>query len=599
MKNIIKHSGKWLLGGMLCLTMMTACDLNYENRGDIVPDDVWKNKTMILAYLNDIHGGQMPGWPGGSDNNDEAMRASGTMGDWARGVIDAEKDGKGLDYGYIDKINFLLMKLKEVPTSVLTETENEQIQGQALFWRAWNYWGKVSEVGGVPMITEWQDVTDRPSLFVPRNSTSQCMEQILKDLDAAIKFLPDAWDDTNYGRIDKGAAMAYKGRLLMNYASPLFNRQNDKKRWEDAYQANMDAITFLKKMGKDMYPDFKQLWYDEQNEEVIMVNQFFYPGHSFDQKDIRPAPFGTSNSQPILSLLLAFPQKDGSPLVLDEERFANDPAYNADFLTRFYKNRDDRFYSSIFVGGTRYPSMDDAPGEILDGQNYWCTWMAQEDGSYISMILRQLNTGVDTGVTGFFQRKGIDESLKHTTQGEAETDWVEIRFTEVLMNMAECANEIGKGDEALDVIYKVRKRAGIEAGMDNHYGVTASSQDEIREALMNERMVEFAFEGKRGGDLRRWMRWGKLNEMKHRQGLYLVLNDNKDVETFDWKSTIMDDNVRSKFHGVYIENLDLGEKYTFNFDLNHWFYPINKESLDRNSKLEQNNEWGGTFDPLK
>lgn len=602
MKNIIKRSGKWMLGGMLCLTMMTACDLNYENRGDIVPDDVWKKKTMILAYLSDIHGGQMPGWPGG-DQCDEALNKAGSMNDYARGVIDAEKDGKGMNYEYIDKINFLLMKLKEVPTSVLTEIENEQIQGQALFWRAWNYWGKVNELGGVPMITEWQDVTDKPSLFVPRNSTSECMTQILKDLDDAIKFLPDTWDDNNYGRIDKGTAMAYKGRVLMNYASPLFNRQNDKKRWEDAYQANIDAITLLKKMGKDLYPDYTQLWNDEQNKEVIMVNQYFYPGHSVDQAAIRPEPLtggAANNDQPILSLLLAYPQKDGSPLVLDKERFATDQAYNADFLTRFYKNRDDRFDATIFCGGTRYPSTDDTGGRLLDGgQKYWCTWRLLENGDYISMIMAQLNLGIGDGASGFLKRKGLDESLNKHTVSEGETDWVEIRFAEVLMNMAECANEIGKGDEALDVIYQIRKRAGIEAGIDNHYGITASSQDEIREALMNERFVEFAFEGKRWSDLRRWMRWDILNEMKHRQGLYIVLNDNKDVETFDWKSEITDDNVRSKFHGVYIENLDLSDKYTFNYDLNHWFYPLNKESLDRNSKLEQNNEWGGTFDPLK
>ena len=46
---------------------------------------------------------------------------------------------------------------------------------------------------------------------------------------------------------------------------------------------------------------------------------------------------------------------------------------------------------------------------------------------------------------------------------------------------------------------------------------------------------------------------------------------------------------------------NLGDKsvYKFNLSMNHWFYPIKKNDLDRNSKLEQNNEWGGTFDPLK
>lgn len=602
MNNIIKNSGKWLLGGMFCLTLLTACELDYENRGDMVPGQVWKDKTMILAYLNDIHGGNIPGWPG-SDNCDEALNGSGSMNDYARGVIDAEKDGKGFNYEYIDKINFLLMKLKEVSTSVLTETENKQIEGQALFWRAWIYWGMVNTFGGVPMITEWQDVTDRPSLFKSRNTTTECMAQIVKDLDTAIANLPDVWDDDNYGRIDKGVAMAFKGRVLMNYASPLFNRENDANRWEAAYKANKDAVDFLTGIGKKLYPDYTRIWHDEQNDEVVMLNQFFHPGHTVDQSAIRPEPLTggySNNDQPILSLLLAYPQKDGSPLVLDKVRFANDPAYNAEFLTRFYNNRDQRFYGTIFCGGTRYPSKDDQGNGLLrGGQKYWCTWKVTEDGSHISMINDQLNLGIGNAPSGFFKRKGLDENLSREDPSIGITDWVEIRFAEVLMNMAECANETGKGNEALDVIYQLRKRAKIEAGTNGRYGVTAISQSEIREALMNERLVEFAFEGKRWDDLRRWMRWDILNTMKHRQGLYIVLNDNKDLNTFDWTSDITNATVRSKFHGVYIDNLDLDAKYTFNYSRNHWFYPIKKDDLDKNSKLEQNNEWGGTFDPLK
>lgn len=41
------------------------------------------------------------------------------------------------------------------------------------------------------------------------------------------------------------------------------------------------------------------------------------------------------------------------------------------------------------------------------------------------------------------------------------------------------------------------------------------------------------------------------------------------------------------------------KQYMFNLDLNHWFTSVAKDVLDRNSKIEQNNEWGGTFDPLK
>lgn len=597
MKNRLKLASH-LLYGSAFVWMLGSCTLDYTNTEGINPDNVWNDGQMIIAYLSDIHGGMMPGWPMGSGNDsDESMNGVGYMGDWARGIIGVETSASGFDYGNIDKINFLLEKLEITPVTVLSETENKQVKGQTLFWRAWDYFGKIRTFGGVPLILKFQNVNDYESLFVARNTAAECMTQIIKDLDDAIACLPDRWDDANYGRIDKGTAMAFKGRVLLWYASPLFNPTNDAKRWQAAYDANQAAVTFLRGIGKGLHPDFSEIWNKEQNEEVIMVNQFFYPDHAAEQNRERPEPLSKDYSnydQPIGQLLLAFPQKDGSPLVLDKERL-KDPVYNADFLNRFYNNRDDRFGTSIFCGGTKYPSVD----PILAGQNYWCTWMSAEDGSHISMINKQLSINVGEDVGGFFRKKGIDASLSKTTVYEGETDWVEIRFAEVLMNYGECANEVGKSDEALDVLYQIRKRAGIEAGETNHYGITAVSEEEIRQACVNERFVEFAFEGKRGGDLKRWKRWSDLNEMKHHWGIHIVVNNNVDVESFDWSSDITHPEVMKKFHVQYIENLDGKDIYTFNYDLEHWFSPIKKEDMDRNSKLKQNKEWGGTFDPLQ
>lgn len=604
MKNILKSGIRMVIGGgLLCSFLLTGCDLDFENTKAINPDNVWQDKNMILGYLSDIHGGMMPGWGYGNGNNtDEMMNKATQMSEWARGIIGVEKDGKGFDYGNIDKINFLLNRLETVPTTVLTETESKQIKGQALFWRAWDYFGKVATFGGVPLILNVQDYTNPESLFVPRSKTSECITQILQDLDDAIAWLPDTWDDANYGRIDKGAAMAFKGRVLLWYASPLFNPSNDATRWNEAYQANKDAVDFLKSVGKGLYPDYTQLWNDEQNEEVIMVNQFYYPDHVVDQKDPRPEPLTKANAnigQPIFQLMEAFPQKDGSILKLDADRLASDPAYNSEYMERFLNNRDDRFYTTIFIPGTRYPSTDDAPGgQLAGGQKFWSTWKDAEDGTYLSMVVDQMSRGQGDMMTGFYGIKGLDESLDQTHVHEGETDWVEIRFAEVLMNYGECANEVGKDDEALDVLYQIRKRANIEAGVDGRYGITATSQDEIRKAYMDERFVEFAYEGMRSDDLRRWKRWDMLNQMKHRHGLYIVINDNNDVANFDWTWNIRDKEVMDKFHLVYVDNMDRSDDFTFNYDLEHWFWPINKEGMDRNPKLVQNKEWGGTFDPL-
>lgn len=584
---------------LLLAAICSSCSLDYENTSAINPDNVWQDETMINAFLTDIYGRMLPGWPIDANNTDEGMNGPTDMSNMARGLITTENQGQGLDYGNIDRINFFLEQLET--QTVLSETVKNQMRGQALFWRAWDYWGKVFTVGGVPLILQFQDVTDTESLFVSRNSTTECVTQILADLDEAISLLPDTWDGDDYGRIDKGCAMAFKGRMLLQYASPLFNPNNDQQRWQNAYDANKAAVDFLQSVGKGLYEgNFADIWYDEQNKEVIMVNQYYYPDHALDQKNIRPEPLtkdGANSNQAILPLLLAFPKADGTPLELDVNRLVTDEDYNEQFMTEFYTDRDPRFFATIFSPGTEYPCSD----VLTDGMKYWNAWKIVTDevgDKYVTLIQDQLGKGIGGNSSGYYQKKGLDESLTQATVYNGETDWIEIRFAEVLMNYGECANELGKNNEALQVLYDIRKRAGIQS-TDSRYGITATSQDEIREAYINERFIEFAYEGMRFSDLRRWKRFDILNDLKYRASLYPVIKDVNSIATFDWTKEMYDSDVRKLFRFDYIECVDQDKQYMFNYDLNHWFYPIAKDDLDRNSKLEQNNEWGGTFDPLK
>ena len=587
---------KNILVGLCCSLLLCACSLDYENAEAITPDAVWKDPKMINAFLNDIYGNMMPGWPISANNTDEGMNGPSGMSQYVRGEATVMNSGVGLDYKNIDKINFFLDNLEA--TTALTEDEKKPLIGQGLFWRAWAYWDKVFQVGGVPLILKTQDVSDINSLILPRNSTSECVTQILADLDEAISCLPDTWKNEDYGRIDKGCALAFKGRVLLQYASPLFNPNNDQKRWQDAYEANKAAVDFLQSVGKGLYEgDFADIWYDEQNKEVIMVNQYYYPDHALDQKNIRPEPLTrdmANQNQAILPLIMAFPKIDGSPLVIDLDRLATDLNYNKQFMTDFYTNRDPRFHATIFCPGMKYPCGNDLP----NGMNFWNVWR-KAGVSNVTLIQDEMSRDMPLGAN-FFQMKGLDD-LEKINVYQGETDWIEIRFAEVLMNMGEAANEIGKSSEALQVLYDIRKRAGIQS-TDGKYGITATNQTEIREAYIKERYIEFAYENKRWADLRRWKRFDIVNDLKYRSTLYPIISDYSIVQNgqFDWTKDMMDPEVRKLFYFEYIECVD-GDKdiYKFNLSTNHWFYPIKKDDLDRNSKLEQNNEWGGTFDPLK
>jgi len=591
---------RFFLSCMTVLAVLSSCskDLDYPNNGVIRPEMVWTDANMIKAYLNDIYGKSMPGWVFNGHDSDEAINSPKNFGNYLRGIITETGTTAGLNYEIIDKTNFFLDELAAVSTIVLPVELNNQYVAEAKFWRAWSYWGMVNRVGGVPLILHKQDFTDVPGLFQARNKTSECVAQIVRDLDSAILLLPGKYpnDKEDYGRITKVAAMAMKGRVLLTYASPLFNPTRDPARWEAAYLACKEAVDFGATEGHDLHPKFHTIWTDERNKEVVMVNQFFYPGHANNFGELRPG--AENNNQPLLSLLLAFPKRDGSPMKLDMDRL-KDPAYNTAFLTDFYENRDDRFFSTIFCGGTPQPTPEEQLPGYVKGMSFWSIWNENEPGKYVN-IAQTIHPGYggNMGCTGFFQRKGIDTTVNTVDRYKAQTDWVEMRYAELLLNYGETANESGKLSEALSVLKRIRKRAGILAGADGNYGIVATSQADMREAYIKERQAEFAFENKRFNDLRRWKRYDIMNNQGGRHGLYITVKSMSNLPGPYEKIT--NATTRTKLTARYIDNLDGDPAYKFNLDLNHWFYALPPSQISQSKNvLLQNKEWGGTFDPLQ
>jgi len=589
-----------LLFCLSALILQQSCEkgLDYKNTATIVPDNVWKDPIMIKAFLTDIYGGLNPGWSFDGGSSDEGISTAKSLGNYQRGIVTVDNTNASLNYTYIDKANYFLDKLQTIPTTILPADLNKRYTGEAKFWRAWTYWGMVKNVGGVPLILHTQNVLDRPSLKIARNKTSECIAQIVKDLDSAILLLPASYTGADYGRITSVAAKAFKGRVLLWYASPLFNTTNVAARWQAAYDANKDAVDFATAQGAGLYANFRNIWYKEQNKEVIMVHQYYYPDHPVNFNSIRPEPLtkdASNNNQPLLSLLLSFPKKDGSPMQFDKTQLS-DPTYNAQFMTDFYTNRDNRFYATIAYGGVQYPTPD-----LLGNQGtkttFWNAWKWDAANNKYVNILPDVYPGAggNTGLTGFFDRKGLDTTVIAGLVGNGQTDWIEIRYAEVLMNYGECANELGKTSEALNVLYQIRARAGIAPGANNTYGITATTQADIRTAYINERQVEFAFENKRLPDLRRWKRYDLLNSQGARHGLYLTINTGSTVLPTE---TIMSAVVRAKFKFNYIDNLDGDAAYKFALDLTHWFYALPPAQITKEpTQLPQNIEWGGTFDP--
>lgn len=85
----------------------------------------------------------------------------------------------------------------------------------------------------------------------------------------------------------------------------------------------------------------------------------------------------------------------------------------------------------------------------------------------------------------------------HTITGRSDNNWPVLRYSDVLLMLAESINEAtGPDAEALGYLNQVRKRAGLTE-------LTGLTKDTFRTAVLKERRVELAFENHRWFDLQR------------------------------------------------------------------------------------------------
>lgn len=103
---------------------------------------------------------------------------------------------------------------------------------------------------------------------------------------------------------------------------------------------------------------------------------------------------------------------------------------------------------------------------------------------------------------------------EHSQSYNTNDNWPVYRYAETLLFLAEACNEQNKTTEALKYLNQVRNRAGLANS-------TAQDQNAIREAILQERRVELAFENKRWLDL---VRSNKAEEIMKAYGVRVKAN---------------------------------------------------------------------------
>lgn len=618
---------KILIGCSLIIAIisMNACTdrLDDIRNWDAMPTDVvFDNPELVKTYVNNFYDVLYDRVPRLHYYDESGVGSKGNIFSVLKGEIDAYGTGwvDGTSYNtHWTDIRQCNQFFKEIDKSNAPWLENEKewLKGQVYFFRAYNYFFLVNQWGGVPIIADVQEAaSDFDVLDVPRNTSLECFDFIEGQLDSAIMLLPDR-GTTGYGpfRIDKMAAMAVKSKVMVTKAQPRFCNTKVDEYWQDAYDVVMATKAYALAQGFKLYDDgtpeaYYNLRFDHASRDI---ESLFFMGREW------PAKTNNKQSNHWPSIIGRWVGKQYNPSweFVQSYKMANgkdisDPTsgYDEDM---FWEGRDPRFNLSIGYHGVKWPW----PG-LSENVREW-TFRGHKF------------TGASQQGTGFNPRKLCDNTLDNDTKGFADEDEVYIRYAELLLWQAECANEIGKPAEALEQLKLIRERAGFapDAGdVAGNYGFAAAVGDDYQatlDAIYDERKVELSWEGKLYWDYANRRNFQALrdmgtfhkyiptfnrtvfNEMKFKDSNGNVINMGSDVDwttvhnalndslgkISDYEASLIIKAVSDFSEYVYDKQGDLIEIPDY-----YEFAPYPDSEIEKSNVLEQTIGWvGGTFDP--
>ena len=425
-------------------------------------------------------------------------------------------------YDGIHRVNTFIRSVKGMRGIITDEQINEYV-AEAKFLRAMFYFSLTDLFGGVPYYDESTNVNEEfMNLKQPRSSLEEVRAHILEDLDEAIKYLPVEHAASEYGRATKGAAYPLRGKVHLY-----------DKEWQSAIN-DFEEIVYNKSnnygyaLDDDYARVFKLYNGAKSPETVFSIQNKSGVGTEYGMQiqalmGCRGA-YGScwNNTVPSTQLVDMYEFKDGRPFNWDEIF----PGYNAmtpeqrkELLSvemdgsgtivglreadtakilSAYTCRDPRLMATVIVpyshymgniGRTTNVDLIFALDHNLAGNANGGT--IQNNAGWVSYLYRKFVTEGDQG--------GAISNRLHTPFA-----FPLIRFADVLLMLSEAYNEVGQLDKAVTEFNKVRARVGMPGLNSGPAWMVVSNKEQMAERIRKERAVEFAGEGLRFSDLRRW-----------------------------------------------------------------------------------------------
>ncbi len=497
----------------------------------------------------------------------------------------------------------------------MTDREKKQFIAEAKAVKAMYYFELVRMYGPICLMPDnISQEAEISEMQLARSHVDTCFNEMIRLLDEAIPDLVTFANQTleQYGHLNKEAAYFLRAKVLLYAASPLFNGNEwytnfknrdgellfsskyDKEKWKKAAQAADEAVEFCEGVGKYLYDEYssedsyklntirslqKGLIFTDWKSPEMIYGVYSYSSTDIANKILRynpKNPFFNSYCKGALATTMEmaelFYSENGLPLSEDDSypfvdrykmgiekdiEYKNVVGLNKPVLNLHLK-REPRFYA--FVGADKCVWKLNNEYEELD---------LLQDGTHGTDYTR-LTSGQILNITGYYCKKFIDSETNHKN-GANTGDWViapfpKYRLAELYLMQSEAWNEYEDTptDKVYESINKVRSRAGIPTVQDSwgNYGTDKAkyrNKSGMREIIQTETMIEFAFEGHRFWDLRRWKKaheymtkpvrgwnvFGNTNESFYNgfEGPIIISSENKFVVPRDYFWPIRDEEI--------------------------------------------------------
>ncbi len=511
----------------------------------------------------------------------EAQIARGDNGPFIPGNAWSENQW-GQGYRVVARANEMLegMKRGEATTPKLAFN---RMRGEALTLRAWAYFNLMVWYGDPVYYTKV--LTPEEYETQTRTPVPVVVAALYKDLDEAYTNLDFAPADR--GRVTKAFAMGLKARLAMLI-----------KDYPTASAACKTIIDSGQHGLNPIYPNLFTLAGQNANAGKELIWAMVYDGTNVNISSWMTVGYtprqtlgAQSNNFPTQAMVDKFECTDGKRI--DESPLYDpaNPSRNRDkrlawtlampndtFETRMsanpalpYQNPNQRFIYTIHKDSifrynwttAKYDTIKGNPDFVTSSNSVW------QFGS----------TGTVGGV-GYIWRKYTDPAQY---QWELKTGYIVMRYAEILLMYAEAQIEQGITDATvLKAINDVRVRSGQPA-------TTQTTKEKLRQLVRRERAVEFAVEGIRLFDIRRW---GIVLDVLNGPIVGAAKNPSivPEIPSFGAAGSTQDLNDIPNYSLSLSKRISSRNENRLN-TAKHLLWPLPQGELDKNRNLKQNTGW--------